>query len=226
MNYCNNHPDTEILTAFSAGSLQLSVSLCVSTHVDRCKKCQSELRWLNKVGSDFFEDQTSEPVSENLFDQLMKKVDSGSNPINNESNSLKPEGNTSNGSDIPKCLKQFIPSRLEDLNWKKVSRSIEAVELCREKDGTKVELISIKPGASVPTHSHKYDEYTTILSGSFSDESGVYTRGDFILRDESHKHTPTATLDMPCICLTVTKAPIQMTGTFSRLLNPILNRTF
>ena len=70
------------------------------------------------------------------------------------------------------------------------------------------------------------DEYTVILEGSFSDEAGLYHKGDFLLRDASHEHTPVATLDKYCICLAVTEAPIQLTGFFGRLLNPFIRRSY
>jgi putative transcriptional regulator len=89
-----------------------------------------------------------------------------------------------------------------------------------------VELLKIKPGGAAHTHTHLGDEYTVILEGAFSDESGLYARGDFLLRDHKDRHTPVATRDRECICLAVTEGPIQFTGFFSRLLNPLLRRDY
>ena len=86
-------------------------------------------------------------------------------------------------------------------------------------------MLRIKPGGTSSTHTHMADEYTVILEGSFSDESGLYHKGDFLMRDSRHKHTPVATRDRECICLAVTEGPIQLTGFFGRLLNPLLRRS-
>jgi len=85
---------------------------------------------------------------------------------------------------------------------------------------------SIRPGGTSNTHTHMGDEYTVILEGSFSDEAGLYHKGDFLLRDASDQHTPVATLDKYCICLAVTEAPIQLTGFFGWLLNPFIRRSY
>ena len=65
-----------------------------------------------------------------------------------------------------------------------------------------------------------------ILEGSFSDESGLYRQGDFMVKDASDQHTPVATQDRECICLAVTEGPIQFTGFFSRMINPLLRRAY
>jgi putative transcriptional regulator len=112
------------------------------------------------------------------------------------------------------------------LNWNRVSADIHSVELCRDSNGARVELLKIKPGGSATTHTHMGDEYTVILEGSFSDESGLYGRGDFMVRNQNDKHTPVATQDRECICLAVTEGPIQFTGFMHRLLNPFIRRSY
>ncbi|VUD52837.1 Anti-sigma-E factor ChrR [Thalassocella blandensis] len=123
---------------------------------------------------------------------------------------------------IPKCLQQFIPTSYEDLPWQRVSPSIKQVNLCSDANGAQVALLKIKPGGSSGHHTHMGDEYTMVLKGAFSDETGIFQQGDFIVRDKKHRHRPIATKDSECICLTVVEAPIQFTGYFSRWLNPLL----
>ena len=123
-------------------------------------------------------------------------------------------------------MNQFIDRGYDDLPWKRVSADIQSVELCRDSNGAKVELLKIKPGGSATTHTHLGDEYTVILEGSFSDEAGVYREGDFMVRGTGDQHTPVATQDRECICLAVTEGPVQFTGLFSRMLNPLIRRNY
>src|ERR1041384_6146992 len=44
--------------------------------------------------------------------------------------------------------------------------------------GTKARLIRAKPGAAVSTHSHRGEEWTLVLTGSYHDETGFYRPGD------------------------------------------------
>ena len=156
--------------------------------------------------------------SSDLKARLLEKLDSLVGEDDRDARSGDPS--------VPRCLHQFIDGGYAQLQWKKASPDIHSVELCRDSNGARVELLKIKPGGSTSTHTHLGDEYTVILEGSFSDEAGVYRRGDFLLRDHSDRHTPVATKDRECICLAVTEGPIQFTGFFSRMLNPLIRRSY
>ena len=221
MNKSVNHPYDELLTAYSAGSLPLSQALCISAHLEHCQSCGQKLQRLNRVGSQMMQQLKPAPASADLKNQLLDRLDSLTEeqaPV--ESKASEPD------SSIPRCLRQFIESRYEDLPWKRVSTDIHSVELCRDSNGARVELLKIRPGGSATTHTHLGDEYTVILEGSFSDESGLYGQGDFMVKGARDKHTPVATRDRECICLAVTEGPIQFTGFISRLLNPFIRRSY
>lgn len=219
MDKAYNHPYDELLTAFSAGSLPLSQALCISAHLEHCDSCAKKLKRLNLVGSELMLNLKPAQASSALKDKLMQRLDS----LTDDGDDVAP---VKADSPVPRCLRQFIDQSYENLDWKRVSPDIHSVELCRDSNGARVELLKIKPGGSANTHTHMGDEYTVILEGSFSDESGLYSRGDFLFRDETDSHTPVATQDRECICLAVTEGPIQLTGFFSRLLNPFIRRGY
>ena len=215
----NHHPAPELLTAFSAGSLQLSHALCVATHIESCHDCNANLNRLNTVGAQLMSDLKPAAASDELKNKVLDMLDD--TPAAMETRVSKPSVVSSA---VPRALRQFIPTNYDALEWSYVSPSIEAAKLCVDKNGSKVELLRLKPGSTVPTHTHTGDEYTLLLEGSFSDESGIYQEGDFVIRDGRHKHRPVVTKDKVCICLTVTDAPIQFTGFFTRWLNPLIRR--
>ena len=219
MDTIKNHPADELLASYSAASLPLSQALCISVHVEHCGECAEKLRRLNQVGSELMYQLKPSPPSSGLKDKLIDQLDSITEDP--ETDRHRPD-NTS----VPRCLHQFIKTGYEKISWKRISPDIQSYELCRDQNNAKVELLRIKPGGTSSTHTHMGDEYTVILEGSFSDEAGLYHKGDFLLRDKSHKHTPVATRDRECICLAVTEAPIQLTGFFGRLLNPLIRRSY
>lgn len=213
-----NHPANELLASYSAGSLPLSQALCISAHLEHCHECGQQLRRLNRVGSELMQKLSPAPASDELKQRLLDRLDD----IVDESPAPVATTNPS----IPRCLHQFIAGDYDDLDWKWVSPAIHSVELCRDSNGAKVELLKIRPGGSATTHTHLGDEYTVILEGSFSDEQGVYSKGDFMVKDANDEHRPVATQDRECICLAVTEGPIQFTGFFSRMLNPLIRRSY
>ena len=219
MNTSTNHPQDELLATYSAGSLPLSQALCISAHIEHCSDCGRKLQRLNRVGSELMHQLQPAPASADLRNKLFERLDT---LCEDDAEAAT----TQTASSIPRCLRQFIPGDYGDLSWRRVSGDIHSVELCRDFNGAKVELLKIKPGGSAYTHTHLGDEYTVILEGAFSDESGLYAEGDFLLRNRNDRHTPVATRDRECICLAVTEGPIQFTGFFNRLLNPLLRRDY
>jgi putative transcriptional regulator len=218
MDTTQYHPKDELLTSYSAGSLPLSQALCISAHLEHCPGCVQKLQRLNRLGSTLMQNLKPAAVSSELKAHLLERLDA----LVEEDDKMPYSGDPS----IPRCLHQFIDSDYADLEWRKISPDIHSVELCRDSNGARVELLKIRPGGSASTHTHLGDEYTVILEGSFSDEQGVYRRGDFLLRDRNDRHTPVATRDRECICLAVTEGPIQFTGFFSRMLNPLIRRSY
>ena len=219
MDKSNNHPFDELLTAYSAGSLPLSQALCISAHLEHCQDCAQKLQRLNHVGSELMQKLKPSQASDDLKSRLLDMLDTlPEDGADDEPRRQDPR--------VPRCLRQFVERSYEELNWKRVSADIHSVELCRDSNGSKVELLKIKPGGSATTHTHLGDEYTVILEGSFSDESGLYGQGDFVVKNENDKHTPVATQDRECICLAVTEGPIQFTGFMHRLLNPFIRRSY
>ena len=224
MEKITNHPQEELMAAYSAGSLPLSQALCISTHLERCPECVRKLQRLNHVGSELMQQLEPAPASSELRDKLFARLDSLTEDSMTEDSAEKIE--QEDGSAVPKCLRQFVSDGFDKLQWKRVSADIQRVELCRDSNGSRVELLKIRPGGSAITHTHLGDEYTVILEGGFSDESGLYGEGDFLFRTNNDEHTPVATQHRECLCLAVTEGPIQFTGVFSRLLNPFVRRNF
>jgi putative transcriptional regulator len=212
----HHHPSDEQLTEFSAGSLVMSRALCISAHLDHCHDCQQRLARLQRLGSAQLETLAPQSVSNTLKQSIMAKIHEISPP--QEKSPIKKETT----SDVPRCLQKWVPDSLDDLSWTKISPSISISELCTEGNGAKAALVKVKAGGNMAHHSHTGEEVTVILKGSYSDEDGIYRKGDYVFRDPGHKHKPIATKDQDCVCLIVLDAPIQFTGWIQRLLNPFL----
>jgi len=218
MEKVSNHPADELLAAYSAGSLPLSQALCIAAHLEHCRSCMHELQQLDRVGSELMQQLEPAPGHAQLKHEMLERLDS----LEGDSREAVFAGDPS----IPRCLRKFVATDYRNLRWRRVSPGIQTVELCRDSNGARVELLKIKPGSAAVTHAHSGDEYTVILEGSFSDEHGLYRKGDFVVKHENERHTPVATLDRECICLAVTEGPIQLTGFFGRLLNPLIRLNY
>jgi putative transcriptional regulator len=228
------HPSGDWLSAYSAGSLPLGQSLCVATHLEFCRQCRDNANRLNQLGAELMQALEPAPSQQLSLHSVMARIDTqptaSEQDIETAGIDLTAEATSpaaaANSPQLPRSLRKLVPNGYHQLKWSRISPSMRTTELCRDNDGLKVELLRIKPGGASPTHTHLGDELTIILQGSFSDETGVYQTGDFMACDQSHTHTPVASLDRECICLAVTQAPVQLTGFFGRWLNPLLRRGY
>ncbi len=211
------HPDELMLMNYAAGNLSSAEALIVSVHLASCHQCQTYVRQTNLLGGVLFENITpATPDNRDVIDAFIASLPERKGVAAESSSSV------TNGFNNP--LDKYLPADLHNLAWKKQTKTISKFDLSGllgEKNADVV-LQKISAGAQVPKHTHKGTEYTLILRGGFSDELGVYHRGDFISRDASHKHSPTALQNEDCICIAVLNAPIRFTG-WMRILNPFLS---
>jgi len=219
-----HHPSPELLADYTAGCMPLSHSLCIATHLALCPECRRYVNRLNSLGGCLFNQQSSSDTClAELKNRVMASIDDN-NTHDNAPLSVKPP---TDKPDVPRPLHQFFQGKqcYADLSWINLSPSIKVATLLRDKDGAQIALTRVKPGGKMPHHSHTGDEFTVVLKGAFSDENGVYRQGDFIHRDAKDRHKPVVTSDAECICLMVLDAPIQFTGWFTRVLNPLLRKS-
>jgi putative transcriptional regulator len=103
-----------------------------------------------------------------------------------------------------------------------MSASVDVAQIVTGQTDYEVSLHKICAGGKTPKHSHSGKEYTVVLEGSFSDESSVYSEGDFILREEGDEHQPMGAQNGECICLSALQAPIKLSSPFGFLMKPWL----
>ena len=211
-----HHPDESILMSYAAGNLSSAKALVISVHLAACHQCQTYVRQSNTLGGVLFEKITPAAID---------KVDGVDDFIAAlpERRNISSGGEKAAKSGFRNPLAKYLPADINSLAWKKQSSTISKFDLSGliGEKGVNIALQKITAGAQVPQHTHKGTELTVILAGGFSDELGVYHQGDFICRDTSHIHSPTALRNEDCICLAALDAPIRFTG-WMRVLNPFL----
>ncbi|MCE3251463.1 MAG: transcriptional regulator [Cellvibrio sp.] len=216
------HPDDMTLMNYAAGSCSIPESLAVAMHLCFCHDCRQHVKNLNHLGGALLETIKPASTDDDAFETLMASLESHdhSAPVKVK---MEPTPSDRSIQHFTNPLLRYLPTSLANLPWQRQTKEISKFDLTSliNVKGFQIALQKISAGAKVPMHTHKGFEYTVILSGGFSDELGVYHEGDFIARDASHKHSPTALQNEDCICLTVLNAPLKFTGWY-RVLNPFM----
>lgn len=200
--------------SFAAGQLPNALGIVTACHLQVCRQCQSKAHFYECLGAELVESTSIVDMGENALGSLLSRLDDAPGPIE----APKPAGDPR----IPKPLRRFVPCYFDQLPWSGFTSSIKEYTLPFYDDLYTAKFYKISAGKELPVHTHKGNEFTLVMEGSFSDRTGDYHSGDFILADTQTIHQPKAGGDCDCICFAVMDAPLKFTGFFGRMLNPFL----
>ncbi|WP_043315968.1 ChrR family anti-sigma-E factor [Microbulbifer sp. HZ11] len=225
----HHHPDNNLLLEYASGSLNWAHSLVVAAHIQLCPKCAAQLKLLNSVGGSLLATATPsaslESSEPDAFGKLMQRIDR--QPDKDEEQCA---GSGSSAlplrdpifASVPPVVRKLLAEN-PVLQWRRLSRGLKEARLKTGQNEREVSFHRIAPGSKVAEHDHRGREITMVLYGSFSDADGVYTPGDFLVREPGEVHRPTATQDQECLCLSVVEAPVALTGIWGKIINPFLS---
>jgi putative transcriptional regulator len=216
----NRHPESDLLVEYASGSLSVAPCISVTTHLQYCKQCSDSVESLGEIGGELLTTAEAVPVSDELFDRVIASLDS----LVEEEPSDEPHRQCSDtiSDELPEFVQRLLPDG--DLDWRRLSPSLKVAPISVGEEEYELALHRIDAGGKAPEHDHLGKEITVVLTGSFSDEDGVYQPGDFLVREAGDTHRPFAARNQECICLSVLEAPIRLTG-IKRVLNPFLSFT-
>ncbi len=227
----SHHPDDNILTEYASGSLAVALGLIVCAHLQTCPHCRKRVEGLNKLGATILSHSVAEAVNPESFTQVMARIHTQSGGELATSHKAARESTARDlhatyAADplmqrIPKVIAKLLP-RDGKLKWARVSKGLKTARLTTGQREYEVAFQRITSGNTVVEHDHGGLEVTLVLCGSFSDADGVYSEGDFLVRTPGEIHRPTATQNQDCLCISVTQAPVKMTGFLGKLINPFL----
>lgn len=213
----SRHPEAQVLVEYTSGTLALAPSIAVTTHLQLCGTCSGTTDVLNQLGGEILDQVEATPVSKKLLEKVLASINEEPNI---DPTRKSPTGYVDNVAHaLPNYVRQLLPQG--NLHWQFLSPSLRVATLSVGEEENELALHRIKAGGKAPEHNHAGQEITVVLTGTFSDEDGIYQPGDFIVRQPGDVHRPMAAQNEECICLSVLAAPIKLTG-INRLMNPFL----
>ncbi|MCE2596965.1 ChrR family anti-sigma-E factor [Motilimonas cestriensis] len=209
-----HHPESTMIQAFTAGELPASLSIAVSIHLELCPHCKAIAAKMTQALADEEFNEELELSSNDDFSAMMANITA--EPVipqpepKNVASEIEVEEKTYT---LPRALSRFADSKWSGLG------NIQRARLPLEEGEVHASLLQIGEDSAIPHHTHKGYELTLLLDGYFEDESGRYEKGDFIILNGEHQHSPYTAEG--CLCYTVSNAPLHFTSGVSKLLNPI-----
>lgn len=220
-----HHLDDATLMRFASGALDEAFAVTVAAHIDLCATCHSALRAAEACGGHLLESSDTAEISENAFDRLRARIE-GSEILyeNAQPSKTSPEkAHQYSASCVPKPLRRYIGSSLDDVAWSKIAPGVMKRDITLDSQtSNKLYMLHIEAGREMPEHGHCGSELTLVLSGAYKDRNGRFARGDIADLDEHDEHQPKVDGDTPCICLIAAEGHTKPKGLLARLVRPFI----
>lgn len=222
-----HHPNEEILLDYATGGLSEPGTILVASHIALAPESRERVRDLEAIGGALLESVDLEVPAEDErwsvgLSELMSRLDE---PEAGGQEAEQPAERGVVAADMESFPQPLLDrARSAGGRWHYFMPGAEYLDLGADDSGAHAYLLKVKPGKTMPQHTHENEEWVMILSGQMLDGDMVYERGDVQVNDASVDHKPMAGQDEPCICMVVTHGAMKLTGKYSRWLNPLLPR--
>ncbi|UDF02703.1 ChrR family anti-sigma-E factor [Asticcacaulis sp. AND118] len=212
MSPITHHIDELILLDYHRGRLNAGQSLLVATHVEMCAHCRASLRLFDAIGASLLEEVAPVEMSADALELALARIE---RPEAAPAVATPASPAYLRGIDLPHSVRQ---AAFKKRYWG--APGVWMAHLDAPKDGRGLTyLMHVKGGMQMPVHDHHGLEMTLVLTGSFSDDGGVYRPGDCVSCDEGDHHSPLIAAD-DCLCLIAATAPIAPRTLLGKLLQP------
>ena len=211
-----HHAPDELLLDYAAGVLPEGPALVVALHVALDPGSRRLVHRLRGVGGALFDqDPGAADMGEAALEEALARLDD----LPNDDRPVAPTAQA--GFDwAPTALRPYLAGKA----WQRAFGGFEEIRLDLHGDGHRVRLLKLSPGQGLPPHRHVANEYTVVLQGGYTDNTGNYVVGDFAVGPGPQEHQPIADPGDPCIALIALEKPIVLTSFWGRLFNPLLRR--
>lgn len=216
-----------LLMDHASGCLPEPMAVLMSTHVAINREARDKYEAFSDLGGALLADMDPEQLSVDALEKTLHALDlPADDAVVTEKNGTAVHQD--NGFDtetiekVPSVLRAYLPASLDKLKWRRLGGGVMEYALPMKVKGYKASLLSIAPGKSIPSHTHKGREYTVVLDGAYDDNGLQVQAGDFVCNDSEDTHRPLADPDHGCLCFAVINAPLKFNGPFGWMVNPFL----
>ena len=206
-----HHPGEELLLSYALGASGEPVALLVATHLAVCAACRQTVKGMEAAGGALLTKVEPAEMSDNALRSVLSRLD--------ETSAERPVVPRGRG-DVPSPLRAYIGDDFAKARWILVAPGLAHLPLMT-RGGARARLIRARPGAGVAVHTHRGEEWTMVLTGSYHDETGQYLPGDVQTTTPMVLHQPQADEGPVCINLAVTDAPLIFQGLLPKIVGKV-----
>ena len=208
----------DIITEYAAGTLSPAKHIIVACQSEIAEAVADRVAFQETIAASMMEDAESKSLSPlfmgNVLASLPPQESANENEVEDPIDGL-----------APKSLRHMLGHGLKELKWKSLVPGVAVHDIMgnrKTKEGERLYLLKAKGGMKMPEHGHNGEEWTLVLTGSYSVGEQRFTRGDLHIEDETETHAPHIDEGEDCICLVMTQGLLKMQGWLPKLIQPIV----
>jgi len=202
----------DVYSHYAAGCLDPAFCLLVETQAALRPDVARAVARAETIAGVFLETEESAALSDGAIDKAFAMIDAYEAGERAGGTAVKM---ASEGLDellaLPEPLRETALQSFQSQKWQGLTQGIRRLKL-ETGSQAEVELYRIEPGCTVPKHSHSGSEFTLVVAGGFSDETGSFGPGDLSLKGPEDTHQPTGDMDGVCYALAVRDGGLRFTG--------------
>lgn len=203
---------SEIYSAYAAGCLDPGFALMVETQAALRPEVQRALLKAEMIAGIMLESEDQVALSDNAFAKTLDMIaDYEANGVTSKPAAQRASDSLEEILALPDALRDTVLESSVKRDWQMLTPGVRRLVLDVDSEAD-VELYRIEPRKTVPRHSHDGSEFTLVVSGGFTDESGQYGPGDMCLKGPENVHQPTADADGVCYALSMREGGLKFTG--------------
>ncbi len=208
-----HHPSKATLLAYATGGLGLVPRLVVEAHLADCAECRHWIPFMEAVGGLLLDDLPASPLAPEALERTMARL--GEMQVEERLRVAPPARGHTGPIMLPPPLQSVQVGRLRPLG-----SGVRHAVLLRSPKHWTLHLLQVRPGVSLPRHTHCETELTYVVAGAFEDELGYFGPGDLAEVEKDVGHRPVAVGPEDCICLLATSGRLRFSSLLHRLVQP------
>jgi len=210
--------DEDAITDYALGTLSPAKHVMLACQSEISEAVADRVAFQEDIAASLIEEGTGESLSPlfmgNVLANLPPQEGANENSASETADGL-----------APKSLRHMLGHGLKDMQWKSLIPGVAVHDIMGNRktvDGDRLYLLKAKGGMRMPDHSHNGEEWTLILTGSYTVGDKRFTRGDMHIEGEDETHAPHIDEGEDCICLVMTQGPLKMQGWLPKVVQKVV----
>jgi putative transcriptional regulator len=206
------------LIDYASGGVSEAESLLIDIHLAFCAQCQRTAQAALAIGGALLESISPAQLPRTLFDRTLRAIDA-----------MEPASLSPSAAIAPPSFAESWPSPLRARlsshplsAWRRLPAGFRALRVPTADESSRIWIMNAPGGRGPLRHTHIADEWTVVLEGGFTDETGTYAAGDFAYMDAGDEHTMVAEPGEGCVCILLMREQPRYLTLMGKLLSPLL----